>query len=205
MSSSEALQILSSLRQSSLLTLFLEALTRGTSSTNPNPIELHAHDPQRYIGDMLAWIHQATAGEREFLESLFGVGGDGRMVGSTRTFKGSSTARRTRDTNDAEDMMVGGGQTLNDEEEKEDLVRGMLDRDLEGCCRPLRVSHVCRTVYALVQSFGASHKAYTTLFVFFLSDPDPRHHKVSGRRPRVVPNRQSLAILSRHYEAHYRR
>jgi hypothetical protein len=29
---------------------------------------------------------------------------------------------------------------LSDEEEKEELVREMMDRDLEGCCRPLRVS-----------------------------------------------------------------
>ena len=32
---------------------------------------MHAHDPLRYIGDMLAWVHQAVAGEKEFLESLF--------------------------------------------------------------------------------------------------------------------------------------
>ncbi len=24
----------------------------------PRPIEIHAHDPQRYINDMLAWVHQ---------------------------------------------------------------------------------------------------------------------------------------------------
>jgi conserved oligomeric Golgi complex subunit 6 len=40
----------------------------------------------RYIGDMLAWVHQAIAGEREFLESLFGIKHDGRMVGSVRAF-----------------------------------------------------------------------------------------------------------------------
>lgn len=35
---------------------------------------------------MLAWVHQAIAAEREFLEALFGVRGDGRMVGSVRQF-----------------------------------------------------------------------------------------------------------------------
>lgn len=40
----------------------------------------------RYVGDMLAWVHQAIAAEREFLESLFGLKSDGRMVGSVRNF-----------------------------------------------------------------------------------------------------------------------
>jgi len=45
---------------------------------------------------MLAWVHQAIAAECEFLESLFGLGGEqegdgqaGRMVGAVRTFRGS--------------------------------------------------------------------------------------------------------------------
>jgi len=40
----------------------------------------------RYVGDMLAWIHQTIAAEREFLEGLFDVKSDMRMVGSVRTF-----------------------------------------------------------------------------------------------------------------------
>lgn len=38
---------------------------------------------------MLAWVHQAIAAEREFLESLFNIGGDRRMVGSIRRFAAS--------------------------------------------------------------------------------------------------------------------
>ena len=34
------------------------------------PIELHSHDPLRYAGDMLAWLHQATASEREHITAL---------------------------------------------------------------------------------------------------------------------------------------
>ena len=33
----------------------------------PRPIELHSHDPLRYVGDMLAWLHQAAATEKEHL------------------------------------------------------------------------------------------------------------------------------------------
>ena len=67
----------------------MDALTRGGPGGLPRPIEIHAHDPLRYIGDMLAWVHQAIAGEHEFLDSLFGIKGDRRMVGSVRTFEGN--------------------------------------------------------------------------------------------------------------------
>ncbi|KAL7409891.1 oligomeric Golgi complex subunit 6 [Mrakia frigida] len=125
----EALSTLSHLRSTSLLSLFLDALTRGGPSGLPRPIELHAHDPQRYVGDMLAWVHQATAGEREFLESLFGAKAvDGRMVGSMRR-KG--------------------------EGEEEELVREMLDRDMEGCCRPLRIriQHTIKSQDGVIMSY----------------------------------------------------
>ena len=36
----------------------------------PRPIELHSHDPLRYVGDMAAWIHQCAATERENLNQL---------------------------------------------------------------------------------------------------------------------------------------
>lgn len=69
----------------------MDALTRGGPGGLPRPIELHAHDPLRYVGDMLAWVHQAIAAEREFLESLFGVrGAQRRMVGAVREFGASA-------------------------------------------------------------------------------------------------------------------
>mgnify|MGYP001610494694 FL=1 len=112
---SEILNLLGSTRSSSILTLFLDALTCGGPSGLPRPIELHAHDPIRYIGDMLAWIHQMMAGEREFLESLFGIKEDGRRVGSVRVWQKEG------------------------EEGEERVLRKLLDRDLEGCGRPLKV------------------------------------------------------------------
>ena len=83
---SEALNALSDTRQAAVLSSFLDALTRGGPNGLPRPIEIHAHDPLRYVGDMLAWVHQGIAGEREFLDGLFNVKGDGRMVGSVRVF-----------------------------------------------------------------------------------------------------------------------
>lgn len=59
-------------RHNALFQRFITALTRGGPGGLPRPIELHAHDPQRYVSDMLAWVHQALASEREFITALFG-------------------------------------------------------------------------------------------------------------------------------------
>jgi hypothetical protein len=64
---------------------------------------------------MLAWVHQATASEHEFLSSLFDLKEHKRMIGSKR------------DQEKAED---------------ETLVAEILDKDLEGLGRPLKVNRV---------------------------------------------------------------
>ena len=61
---------------------------------------------------MLAWVHQTTASEHEFLEGLFGVKEKRRMVGAVRD--------------------VGG--------EEEVMMRETLNKDLEGLGRPLKVN-----------------------------------------------------------------
>ncbi|GAA6008397.1 hypothetical protein JCM10207_000112 [Rhodosporidiobolus poonsookiae] len=145
---SEVLTLLGTTRSSAILNLFLDALTRGGSSSLPSsssstsssanaslprPIELHAHDPLRYVGDMLAWLHQSMAGEREFLESLFGLKDDagederegGRRVGEVHAW---SRHRRTK----TEVRLVRG-------ETDRDRVRRLLDKDFEGCGRPLKI------------------------------------------------------------------
>ncbi|EMD38160.1 hypothetical protein CERSUDRAFT_113315 [Gelatoporia subvermispora B] len=89
----EALSHLAQTRHVTLLGAFTNALTRGGPGGLPRPIELHAHDPLRYVGDMLAWAHQALAAEREGLEGLFGVAGKARrMVGAVRTREGTEEA-----------------------------------------------------------------------------------------------------------------
>jgi hypothetical protein len=81
----------------------------------------------RYAGDMLAWVHQVIAAELEFLESLFGLKGDGRMVGSVRTFGAS---------------------------EEEEWIRELMDSAVAKLCVPLKVrvsAHVSvLVVYMLV-------------------------------------------------------
>ncbi|ALC42039.1 CG1968 [Drosophila busckii] len=58
-------------RRAVLVRQFIEALTEGGPGGNPKPIELHAHDPKRYIGDMFAWLHQSIPNEKENLTLLF--------------------------------------------------------------------------------------------------------------------------------------
>ncbi|KAK9499850.1 hypothetical protein O3M35_002809 [Rhynocoris fuscipes] len=57
-------------RRSVLVRIFVDALTKGGPGGTPRPIEMSAHDPQRYISDMLAFLHQAVPSERENLAIL---------------------------------------------------------------------------------------------------------------------------------------
>ncbi|OXG10479.1 hypothetical protein C366_06721 [Cryptococcus neoformans Tu401-1] len=108
----DAIQTLTSTRQSSILHQFLDALTRGGPGGLPRPIEIHAHDPTRYVGDMLAWVHQTTATEHEFLEGMFGVKEKKRWVG------------QERDGEEGEEVR---------------MASEVLDKDLEGLSRPLKL------------------------------------------------------------------
>lgn len=132
-----ALSVLATIRANFMSNTFHRALTQGTSGSRP--IELHAHDPVRYVGDILAWIHQAVASEREFLGQVFGEkeGEGGRRVGERR--KGIDGSIDW--TNGSSDGALGS---------KTVYVREMLDRCLEGCGRPLRVSLTPRAKDAFV-------------------------------------------------------
>lgn len=57
-------------RRGAVVRCFIDALTRGGPGGTPRPIELYSHDPVRYVGDILGWLHQSIAGERELLHSL---------------------------------------------------------------------------------------------------------------------------------------
>jgi len=46
------------MRHHALFRRFISALTRGGPGGLPRPIEVHAHDPLRYVGEMLGWLHQ---------------------------------------------------------------------------------------------------------------------------------------------------
>ncbi|POW13903.1 hypothetical protein PSHT_07567 [Puccinia striiformis] len=152
----EVINTLSTARSSSLSTLFLEALIRGGASGLPRPIELNAHDPIRYVGDMLAWIHQVMASEHEFLESLLDLKSDNRRVGQSRIFP--SSLNKEDETIDEHHRPQGSSSELtvmmsshtiieanNQDLEDRELARKLLDTHLQGCIRPLKI-RVLQTV-----------------------------------------------------------
>lgn len=50
--------------------MFIDALTKGGQGGALKPIEMHADDPKRYVGDMLALLHQIIPSEHENLQAL---------------------------------------------------------------------------------------------------------------------------------------
>ena len=106
---------------------FLEALTgsltdSGTSNAT-NPIEYSAHDPLRYVGDMLAWIHSAAVSEKDALEVLFTADED-------------ELARNFKSGAESEPWLQEGGEVVafDGQEVLKDLVR----RALDGVARLVR-------------------------------------------------------------------
>ncbi|KAI8150320.1 oligomeric Golgi complex subunit 6 [Fennellomyces sp. T-0311] len=106
---------------------FMNALTRGGPGGTPRPIELQAHDSLRYIGDMLAWIHQACASEKEMLESLF------QSAPGARKRENSGNSSDSSKT--ISEQEVDGSQSII---HINDAIDELLDYAMEGTCRPLK-------------------------------------------------------------------
>ncbi|KAH7908757.1 oligomeric Golgi complex subunit 6 [Hygrophoropsis aurantiaca] len=146
---SDALALLTTTRQNSLLSAFLAALTRGTGGGG-RPIELHAHDPIRYVGDMLAWVHQAIAAECEFLEGLFGLGDGGSDErGEDESEDGARQLQMSR-------RMVGSVRTFGAGEE---WVGELLNGSVEKLCAPLkaRVQQTVRSQESSIVSYKVAN------------------------------------------------
>lgn len=125
-------------RHSSLFRRFLAALTRGGPGGMPRPIEVHAHDPLRYVGDMCGWLHQALAEEYELTTALFG------------DLKHQSTDARAAAASNGHGAGGGG-----DDEEEAVSTSEVLDRVFEGVCRPFkaRVEQVLTTAPDVTLAF----------------------------------------------------
>lgn len=105
---------------------FHYALTDAVSGRDSavKPIEFSAHDPLRYIGDMLAWVHSTTVSEREALEALFVADGDELARGIQAGLSSEPWARIDED----EEITFDGQKALSD----------LVSRDLVGVARSLR-------------------------------------------------------------------
>ncbi|PLB50224.1 oligomeric Golgi complex subunit 6 [Aspergillus steynii IBT 23096] len=107
---------------------FHYALTDAVSGTagdrNVKPIEFSAHDPLRYIGDMLAWVHSTTVSEREALEALFVADGEELARGIQAGLSSEPWSR----IDENEEVTFDGHKALSD----------LVNRDLIGVSRSLR-------------------------------------------------------------------
>lgn len=126
------------MRHHALFRRFISALTRGGPGGCPKPIEVHAHDPLRYVGDMLGWLHQAIASERELVLVLL----DPDAITDT-----GSTARVLTTNPEGDSSKSDPDLTF------------VLDRIFEGACRPfkIRVEQVLQSQPTLKLSFRLSN------------------------------------------------
>lgn len=144
-------------RQRTLSDSFHLALTgvsvSGQQDSSTKPIEMTAHDPLRYVGDMLAWIHSATVGEREALEVLFMSDGD-EIAQGLRAGRANDIWQYIDEDN------ADGAGDFNALEALNDLV----DRDVSAAARSLR-----QRVEQVVQSNEDTILAYrlATLLGFY--------------------------------------
>ncbi|GFR52692.1 hypothetical protein Agub_g15319 [Astrephomene gubernaculifera] len=122
-------------RHNSLFQRFITALTRGGPGGVPRPIEIHAHDPQRYVNDMLAWVHQALASEREFVVALFGEEDPDSAASSPPTH------HHHHHHHDSSSSEAGGGGSAAHPSHPPDSLHtaALLDRIFDSICRPLRL------------------------------------------------------------------
>jgi hypothetical protein len=139
------LEELTSVRQQYIANFFISALTKGGPNGTPKPIELSAHDPIRYISDMLAWVHQTCAYEKELLEQLLDKLADSPVNSRLSASRRISTTDRISVLENSE---------LTDNEElnalklqiaEESLLSQLINRNVSGVIRPLRVPLECLT------------------------------------------------------------
>ena len=112
-------------REHVLTDAFYSALTGSSSNDEQNPmtrpIEFYAHDPLRYVGDILAWTHSATVSEREALENLF-------VSESDEISKGFKAGRAAEPWSAGDGEAFDGGKALKE----------LINRNTAGVGRALR-------------------------------------------------------------------
>ena len=148
-------------REHVLSDAFYAALTGGlpqTAAGGPalgKAIELNAHDPLRYVSDMLAWAHAATVGEREALQILF--------ISDAVEISRSIKAGREREPWLMMDTGEGGVEAAFDGKK---ALNELVNKDLSGVLRQLR-----QRVEQIVRSHEDAMLAYqiSNLVTFYCS------------------------------------
>ena len=167
------LRIFTDTRASYLPELFLRALRVGGGPPHylPRPIEVHAHDATRYVADMLAWVHQALAGERELVAAMLA-----RLVPRADDAAPRRIGERhVRDEDEGAGAPGLAGGASDDQlallaqrdappqaarRVYERLLRQVLDQNLAGCCRPLHTR--------VVQTLELQRDGVTSVRLYYL-------------------------------------
>lgn len=102
-----------------------DAVSGAGGDRSVKPIEFSAHDPMRYVGDMLAWVHSTAVSEREALEALF-VADEEELAKGIQA--GLSSEPWSRIDEDEETVAFDGRKALSD----------LVNRNLTGVSRSLR-------------------------------------------------------------------
>lgn len=182
------LDLFAETREQILSDSFFTALTgsspSGVEDRSIKPIELAAHDPLRYVGDMLAWIHSAAVSEREALEILFV--GEGEEIA-----KGLQAGRETELWRLAEDEN-GDSATFDPVKALNELV----DRDMSGAARILRqrVEQVIQTNEDVILAYKLANllNFYRVTFAKLLSSDSVLVESLQGLEAEALRQFRSL-------------
>ena len=124
-------------RHNALFRHFIAALTRGGQSGKA-PIEARAHDPVRYISDMLGWIHQAVANERDVCNALF-LSTDASLLSDEEDEKDANNTSSTRDDANSGSVKESADTSGELYDNMEGIAKDTMVKIMDGLSRPLRV------------------------------------------------------------------
>lgn len=182
------LDLFAETREQVLSDLFFVALTgsypSGVEDRSIKPIELAAHDPLRYVGDMLAWIHSAAVSEQEALEILFVAEGE-------EIAKGLQASRETELWRLAEDE---NGDVAGFDPVK--ALNELVDRDMYGAARILRqrVEQVIQTNEEVILAYKLANllNFYRVTFSKLLSSDSVLVESLQGLEAEALRQFRSL-------------
>ncbi|ETI24970.1 hypothetical protein G647_04340 [Cladophialophora carrionii CBS 160.54] len=166
-------------RQKTLNDGFQDALTGGAGGAGlGKAIEFSTHEPLRYVGDMLAWVHSASVSEKEALEGLF-VGDEEELA------RGLSEGRASEPWARISSGRRGSGVSEEEEEEGEEhevfdgrkALSELISKNLSLVCQTLqsRIDITVRTSGDPVFMFKVFNLLdfYRGIFAKLLGDDSP--------------------------------
>ncbi|OCT53000.1 hypothetical protein CLCR_09684 [Cladophialophora carrionii] len=169
-------------RQKTLSDGFQDALTGGAGGAGlGKAIEFSTHEPLRYVGDMLAWVHSASVSEKEALEGLF-VGDEEELARGLSEGRASEPWARISSGRRASGVSEG-GEEEEEAEEQEVLFDGrkalseLISKNLSLVCQTLqsRIDITVRTSGDPVFMFKVFNLLdfYRGIFAKLLGDDSP--------------------------------